>query len=134
KPSKCSDVSWVVRATSRGTGPAIMGVEVMACKSAVRQSSPGCRSDVSRDFTDIRIRREIATYVAPTKGGLPVGGPSNTATRKAPFGAFLRVGSKPAGSGLLLRRDHHHHLPAFKARARLDHDVLAQIGLDPGGH
>src|SRR5688572_28088002 len=37
-------------------------------------------------------------------------------------------------SDLLLRRDHHDHLPAFKARTRLDHDVLAQVGLDPRGH
>src|SRR5690606_33691521 len=35
---------------------------------------------------------------------------------------------------LLLRRDHHDHLPAFKARARFDHDVLAEVTLDPGGH
>src|SRR5690606_7317383 len=35
---------------------------------------------------------------------------------------------------LLLRRDHHDHLPAFQARPQLDHDVLAQVGLDPGGH
>src|SRR5690606_16577057 len=37
-------------------------------------------------------------------------------------------------SGLLLGGDHHHHLPAFQARPGLDHDVLAQVGLDPGGH
>src|SRR5690606_1337093 len=35
---------------------------------------------------------------------------------------------------LLLRRDHHDHLPAFKARARFDHDVLAKVGLDPASH
>src|SRR5690606_2264826 len=35
---------------------------------------------------------------------------------------------------LLLRRDHHHHPPAFQARAGFDHDVLAEVGLDPGGH
>src|SRR3546814_530049 len=37
-------------------------------------------------------------------------------------------------SGLLLRRDHHHHLPPFQARSRFDHDVLAEVGLDPRGH
>src|SRR5690606_36970026 len=40
----------------------------------------------------------------------------------------------PPGRLLLLRRDHHDHLPAFQARTGLDHDVLTQIGLDPVGH
>src|SRR5690606_39819567 len=43
----------------------------------------------------------------------------------------------PAARGrrlLLLGGDHHDHLPAFQARARFDHDVFAEIGLDPRGH
>src|SRR5690606_12419468 len=43
----------------------------------------------------------------------------------------------PAARGrrlLLLGRDHHDHLPAFQARARFDHDVFAEVGLDPRGH
>src|SRR5690606_34626856 len=35
---------------------------------------------------------------------------------------------------LLFGRDHHDHLPPFQAGPGLDHDVLAQVGLDPGGH
>src|SRR5690606_30064921 len=35
---------------------------------------------------------------------------------------------------LLLRGDHHDHLPALEPGAGLDHDVLAQVGLDPLGH
>src|SRR6476469_4680063 len=44
------------------------------------------------------------------------------------------VKSRPVTSGLLLRGDHHHHLAAFQAWARLDDDVLAQVALDPVGH
>src|SRR5690606_9580494 len=56
--------------------------------------------------------------------------------RRAPPGTPF----PPAGPGarsrgsLLLRRDHHDHLPAFQARPGLDNDVVAQVGLDPGGH
>src|SRR3546814_3858696 len=34
----------------------------------------------------------------------------------------------------LLGSDHHDHLPAFQARARFDHDVFAEVCLDPGSH
>src|SRR5690606_28468220 len=43
-------------------------------------------------------------------------------------------GSAFSQSGFLFGGDHHHHLPPFQARPGLDHDVLAQVGLDPGGH
>src|SRR5690606_9376510 len=43
-------------------------------------------------------------------------------------------GRPPPQRLLLLGCDHHDHLPAFQARPRLDHDVLAQVGLDPAGH
>src|SRR5690606_24838363 len=61
-----------------------------------------------------------------TKGaaGAPVAWDSDLAAGPSP----------PWGGLLLLRRDHHDHLPAFKARARFDHDVLAEVTLDPGGH
>src|SRR5690606_32073600 len=47
-------------------------------------------------------------------------------------GRPMRAGRR-AGS-LLLRRDHHDHLATFQARPGLDHDVLAQVGLDARGH
>src|SRR5207342_1049662 len=48
---------------------------------------------------------------------------------RAPSGSALT-----SASGLLLGRDHHHHLAAFQARPRLDDDVFAKIGLDALGH
>src|SRR5690606_32496888 len=40
----------------------------------------------------------------------------------------------PPARLLLLGRDHHDHLAAFQARPGLDHDVLAEVGLDARGH
>src|SRR5690606_30367992 len=40
----------------------------------------------------------------------------------------------PAPRSFLLGGDHHDHLAAFHARTGLDHDVLAQVGLDPVKH
>src|SRR5690606_9375145 len=72
-----------------------------------------------------------------SRQGAPAAG--SRIRQRAPRGALCRGparGPDPCRRGglLLLRRDHHDHLPAFQARTRLDHDVLAQVGLDPGGH
>src|SRR5690606_17907877 len=37
-------------------------------------------------------------------------------------------------TSFLFGGDHHDHLPASQARARFDHDVLAEMRLDPRGH
>src|SRR5690606_16484516 len=47
------------------------------------------------------------------------------------------AGLAPAGGrgrSLLLRCDQHDHLPALQAGTGLDDHVVAQVGLDPGGH
>src|SRR5690606_35179243 len=60
--------------------------------------SASCRSEVSRDFTTTRDRREIATYVAPTKGVFTRDGemsaiPGTTTLRPAPCSAGREVAS-----------------------------------------
>src|SRR5690606_898727 len=65
------------------------------------------------------------------------GGPSRALCTARASGCKSGVWGRGGGARrdlLLLRRDHHDHLPALEARPGLDHDVLAQIGLDPGGH
>src|SRR5690606_35198572 len=58
---------------------------------------------------------------------------ANPGIRAAGEGRPTRAGRRAAAL-LLLRRNHHDHLAAFQARPRLDHDVLAQVGLDARGH
>src|SRR5690606_20366597 len=70
--------------------------------------------------TEPRIMHGQGRCLQIRESGPPEGRPTRASWRAAAL--------------LLLRRDHHDHLAAFQARPGLDHDVLAQVGLDARGH
>src|SRR5690606_35862476 len=101
---------------------------------AAHYAPPGFPLQIS----GVTSQRVAARGEPPADGRPPWRTPDATkGAAGAPFAwdRDLAAGPSPPWGGLLLlRRDHHDHLPAFKARARFDHDVLAEVTLDPGGH
>src|SRR5690606_18345701 len=69
----------------------------------------------------------------PKKRSAPFGALPHFALPCNSIGGERRV-SRAAPRSLLLGGDHHDHLPAFQPGARFNDDILAEVGLDPGGH
>src|SRR5690606_14362221 len=87
-----------------------------------------------RDPRQVLAALQLQTHNKPRRTG-PAIMPSACRGCKY-FFEISRFGRQPGArtSDLLLGRDHHDHLTPFEPRARFDHDVLAEVGLDPGGH